>query len=385
VRLTLALLVLLMPGWVYLAGAAAAAQRFARRPLPRPTGFPPVSVLKPLYGAEPGLYQNLRSFAEQDYPAPQLVLGVGAAEDGALPVARRLIHDLPERDIRLTIGAGPGANGKVANLETMLPAATGRILVLADSDMRVAGDYLAAVTAPLADPRIGIVTCLYRGVPVGGWWSVLGALHINFGFLPSALVGAALGLGDGCFGATIALERDTLMAIGDFAALRDQLADDHRLGAAVRAAGLRIHLSRYLVEARIAEPSLAGLWRHELRWARTVRDLAPFGYVGSLLAQPLALAVCGAAATRFSLASCALLAITLLLRRASARIIAAALGLATNGLWLLPARDILSFAVFVAGLFGRKVVWRDRRYRVEPSGRIDVDADRAGGRQRPGP
>jgi ceramide glucosyltransferase len=378
VSLTLAMVLVLAPGWAYLLAAAAAAISFARRPLPNATQCLPVSVLKPLHNAEPGLYDNLRSFAEQDYPATQVVLGVGGPADSALPVARALIHDLPERDIALAVGAGVGANRKVANLENMLPAARGRILVLADSDMRVERHYLAVVTAPLADPRIGIVTCLYRGVPAGGKWSALGALHINFGFLPSALVGAALGLGDGCFGATIALERNTLAAIGGFTSLRDQLADDHRLGAAVRAKGLALHLSRYLVEACVFEPSFAGLWRHELRWARTVRGLAPLGFAGSVLAQPLALAALGTAAARFSSMSCALFAITLLLRWASARAIAAALGLSAAGLWLLPVRDALSFAIFVASLFSRKVVWRDQRYRVEPSGRISIDGDRAG-------
>jgi ceramide glucosyltransferase len=367
----------LVPGWIYLCFAATAARRFARRPLPDAGSGPPVSVLKPLHGAEPGLYENLRSFALQDYPARQLVLGVDGPGDAALPVARALVRDLPRCQIALATGAGAGANRKVANLENMLPLATGRILVLADSDMRVGRDYLAAVTAPFADPRIGIVTCLYRAVAAGGGWSELGALHINFGFLPSALVAAALGLGDGCFGATIALARDTLAAIGGFAALRDQLADDHRLGAAVRARGLAIHLSRYLVEARVFEPSFAGLWRHELRWARTVRDIAPIGFLGSVLTQPLALAALGVVVARFGSVACTFLAITLLLRWASARAIAAALGLSARRLWLLPARDVLSFAVFVASLFSRKVVWRDRRYRVEPNGEMRVDADRS--------
>jgi ceramide glucosyltransferase len=375
VSLTLAMVLVLAPGWAYLLAAAAASVGFARRQLPCASQSLPVSVLTPLYGAEPGLYDNLRSFAEQDYPAMQVVLGVGEPDDSALPIARAVMRDLPERDIALAVGAGAGTNRKIANLENMMPSASGRILVLADSDMRVERHYLAEVTAPLADPRIGIVTCLYRGVPAGGKWSTIGALYINFGFLPSALVGAALGLGDGCFGATIALERDTLAAIGEFGVLRDQLADDHRLGTAVRAKGLALHLSRYLVEARVFEPSLAGLWRHELRWARTVRGVAPLGFAGSVLAQPVALAALGAAGARFGLISCTLLAITLLLRWASARAIAASLGLSAARLWLLPARDALSFAVFVASLFSRNVVWRDQRYRVAASGRISVDGD----------
>jgi ceramide glucosyltransferase len=365
--------VVLAPGWAYLLGSAAAAIRFARRPLPRATRCPAVSVLKPLCGAEPELYENLRSFAEQDYPAFEIVLGVDRPDDSALPAACALMRDLPRRDIALATGAGAGANRKVANLENMLRQAHGRILVLADSDMRVEPHYLAAVAAPLADRAIGIVTCLYRGVPCGGRWSRFGALHINFGFLPSALVGDALGWGGGCFGATIALERDTLAAIGGFGWLRDQLADDHRLGEAVRERGLEVHLSRYLVEARVFEPAFAGLWRHELRWARTVRGIAPASFLGSVLAQPLALAALGAAAARFGSISCAFLALTLVLRWASAGAIAKALGLSAARLSLLPARDALSFAVFVASLFSRQVVWRDRRYRVEPSGQMRAD------------
>ena len=138
--------VVLAPGWAYLLGSAAAAIGFARRPLPRATRCPTVSVLKPLCGAEPGLYENLRSFAEQDYPARQIVLGIDQPDDGALPTARALMRDLPGCDIALATGAGAGANRKVANLENMLRQARGPILVLADSDMRVEPHYLAAVT-----------------------------------------------------------------------------------------------------------------------------------------------------------------------------------------------------------------------------------------------
>jgi ceramide glucosyltransferase len=379
VSVALAIAFVLAPGWTYLFVAAAAAKGFARRPLPCANLCPPVSVLKPLHGAEPGLYDNLRSFAEQDYPAMQIVLGVGDPDDDALPVARAVMRDLPGNDMALAVGAGVGINRKVANLENMLPLARGRILVLADSDMRVERHYLAAVTAPLlTDPRVGVVTCLYRGVPGGGKWSEFGALHINFGFLPSALIGTLLRLGGGCFGATIALERDTLAAIGGFASLRDQLADDHRLGAAVRERGLAIHLSRYLVDARVFEPSFAGLWRHELRWARTVRGVAPLGFAGSVLAQPVVLAALGVVAAGFGLTTSVFLAFTLGLRWATAGVIATTLGLSAKRLWLLPARDVLSFAVFVASLFSRQVVWRDQRYRLETSGRISIDGDRAG-------
>lgn len=374
---TLIIALLLLPGWLYLIGAALVAIRFARRPEPLAAAPPAVTILKPLHGREPGLYENLRSFAAQDYPARQIVLGVNDPQDGALGAARALVRDFPGGDVTLVIDRHiRGSNHKVSNLANMLPAAQHGLLVLADSDMRVDRHYLAAITAPLSDPRVGLVTCLYRGVPTGGLWSELGALYINFGFLPGAVIDEALGIGRGCFGATIALRRATLARIGGFGRFRDELADDHRLGEAVRAEGLKVVLSRYLVEARVSEPSLAALWRHELRWARTARGVAPLGYAGSIVTHPLVVAALAAVVTGFGLTSCIFLAITALLRWGGARATAAALGLPPPRAWLLPARDALSFAVFVASFFGRRVFWRDQNFHVEPSGRMTVDGDK---------
>jgi ceramide glucosyltransferase len=374
---TLAIAVLLLPGWVYLSAATLAVKRFARRTLPMAARRPAVSILKPLHGDEPGLYENLRSFAEQDYPAWQIVLGVNDPQDGALDAARALIRDFPGGDVTLVVDrSSRGSNRKVSNLQNMLPAARHDILVLADSDMRVEQDYLAAIIAPLEDPRVGIVTCLYRGVPTGGIWSELGAMHLNFGFLPGALAAEAMGVGRGCFGATIALRRATLERIGGFARVRDELADDHRLGDAVRAQGLAVVLSRYMVEARVTEPSLAALWRHELRWARTVRGVAPAAYAGSIVTHPLMVAALAAAFSRFDLTACGFVGITYLLRGVCARVTAGALGLPAARPWLLPARDALSFAVFVASFFGRGVFWRDEHFHVEASGRMTADGDK---------
>jgi ceramide glucosyltransferase len=325
--LTFITAIVLAPAWAYLAGTAVAAVRFARHPLPTAVERPPVTVMKPVHGAEPGLYDNMHSFTQQDYPIVQLVLGVGHANDSALPAARALIRDLPESDIALVIdGRVRGSNQKVANLENMLEAARHDILVLADSDMRVDRRYLAAVIAPLLDSRTGAVTCLYQGVATAGKWAELGALHINFGFLPSVLAAEALGINRGCFGATIALRRETLSRIGGFTAVRNELADDQRIGEEVRAQGLVVVLSRYLVEARVSEPSLAGLWFHELRWARTIRTIAPAGFAGSVLTHAVAISALGVAVTGFSLTACAFLVISVLLRWVSARVIAGALG-----------------------------------------------------------
>src|SRR3984893_4057125 len=375
--LNLAIAAILLPAWGYLIGAAVAVLWFVRRRLPAVPDGTGVAVLKPLHGDEPGLYENLRSFAEQDYPVLQLVMGANDSEDGALVAARALMCDLPSRDISLVIDArARGSNKKVANLENMFEAARYDLLVLADSDMRVDRNYLGAVTAPLHDPQTGVVTCLYKGVSTGGTWSDFGAMHINFGFLPSALVAESLGLGGGCFGATIAVRRETLARIGGFARLRDELADDHRIGDEVRAVGLAVVLSPYIVEARVTENGLADLWRHELRWARTVRAVGTIGFAGSVLAHPVAVAALAAATAGFALTPCIFLVISCVLRWATARVIAAALGLPSAKPWLLPLRDALSFAVFVASFFGRTVFWRDRVFHVEASGRMTADGDK---------
>ena len=377
-QLNLAIAIVLIPAWVYLIGSAMAVMRFARRALPVVLDRPAVSVLKPLHGDEPGLHENLRSFAEQDYPGLQIVLGVNNAQDGALPAVHALSRDLPARDIALVVDArAGGSNQKVANLENMFEVARHDVIVLADSDMRVDRHYLGAVTAPLHDRHTGVVTCLYKGVPTGGKWSEFGAMHINFGFLPSALVAESLGLGGGCFGATIALHRETLGRIGGFARLRDELADDHRIGDEVRALGLSVVLSPYIVEARVFERSLADLWRHELRWARTVRAMAPAGFAGSVLSHPVMIAALAAAITGFGLTSSTFLVISWVLRWGTARVIAAALGLPPAKPWLLPLRDALSFAVFVASFFGRTVFWRDQVFHVGASGRMTADGDKA--------
>ncbi len=372
----LVFVLILLPVWAYLAGIVVAAARFARRRVAAPPAQPAVSVLKPLYGAEQGLYENLRSFVDQDYPAVQIVFGVRSPNDEALPVVHQLIADRPRSDIALVVDPrAAGRNLKVANLVNMLPAAKHDILVFADSDMHVGPDYLATVTAPLHEPAVGLVTCLYKGLPTGGLWSRLGALHINFGFLPSALLGEALSTGGGCFGATIALRRSVLDRVGGLAVVRDELADDHRIGAAVREHGLATVLSPYIVDTSVAEKNLKCLWRHEVRWARTVRLMAPAGFAASVVTHAVAVALLAALVCGLSLTALGFLAMSCVLRWASAAAIARILRLPAAGLWLLPLRDLLSFAVFIAGFCGRSVSWRDQLFRIGPSGRILMERD----------
>jgi len=224
----------------------------------------------------------------------------------------------------------------------------------------------------VADSAVGLVTCLYRASSAGGLWSDLASLHINHGFLPQAVVGASLGQGAGCFGATMAFDRATLAAAGGFEALADMLADDHALGRAVHRLGKQVMLSPYLVDDIVAEHSFLGLFRHELRWARTIRLVAAAGFTGSVVTYPVPLALlalCFAAAPR---AAAAMLVLALVVRIISGRRVDQALRLKAAPLWLLPVRDLLSFGVFIASFLGRSVAWRDRRFRIGPEGQLII-------------
>lgn len=364
-------------GCLYLLYAGLAVRRFVLRSRPRPSESRPVSVLKPLCGEDPGLRENLTSFCRQDYSSWQVVFGVQDPGDPAIAVVRRLMAEFPQADLALVVG-GPGRAGnlKVANLQNMLPSARHDVIVIADSDMRVVQSYLAEVTAPLDDSGIGLVTCLYRGRPAGGIWSKLACLHINHGFLPQAVVAEAIGAGAGCFGATLVLRRSTLEDLGGLATIADVLADDHELGAAVRRLGLKVVLSPHIVDNFIAEPHLAALFRHELRWARTIRMIAPAGFAASVVTQPMVLAILAIALGGISWVASAVLALALICRTVMVRMNDGALGLPATPLWLMPARDLLSFAVFIASFFIRKVAWRDRTFRIGPKGHMVLDGDR---------
>ena len=292
-----------------------------------------------------------------------------AADDPAIEVARHLPTG-NGRAVRPVLDATPhGANAKVGNLLNMLPAAQHDLLVQSDSDMSVAPDYLARVAAALARPQVGAVTCLYRGRGDAGGWSVLAAAAVSYNFLPSVLV--SLGMGDArvCMGSTIALRRATLDAIGGFAPFADVLADDHAIGAAVRGLGLSVAVPPMLTTHASDERSLGAVIRHELRWAATVRDVVSRGeYVGLLLTQPVTPALLASLfLPRLGLTT---LAASLLARALLWRRVDRWAGERTAPLWQLPARDLLTTAVFLASLGVRSVDWRGHRLALSARGRI---------------
>jgi ceramide glucosyltransferase len=253
--------------------------RRAQRRSPPPAGAVAISVLKPLCGGEPRLFENLATFCEQAHPQYQLLFGVSSPNDPAIAVVRRLQAAYPTRDIELV--SDPlvhGQNLKVSNLINLAAYAKYPIIVLADSDIAVKPDYLAHITAPLADPQVGIVTCLYRAQGVGSFWTRVGALFINEWFAPSVRIAHTAGSRQFGFGATLALRASTLDAIGGFQAIKDCLADDYWLAEYTRKLGLTTVLSEVVVETDVIESEFSSLWRRETRWLRTIRSINPLGF-----------------------------------------------------------------------------------------------------------
>lgn len=349
--------------------AAGAVRRFARQPRPAGPALA-ASVLKPLHGGAPGLQGWLEATLRQVHAAPmQVLFGVGRADDGAIPAARAAMAACPGVDATLVQDATlHGANRKVGNLMNLAPHMAHEVVVIADADMRVPPDWLTIVTATLAQPGIGLVTCLYRGVPaVPGLWARLAGLGIDWHFLPNAILGESLGKARGCYGATMALRRETLAALGGLAALKDLLADDHALGEAVRRLGLRVAVAPVLPDHMMDEASLGALWGHELRWARTVRSLNPAGYLGLALTHPLPWALaCWALADWGWVVALAVLAARGWLAWSVDQMLCISATLPR--LVLLPLRDALSFAIWAVGLARGTVTWQGRRYRMRPDG-----------------
>jgi len=347
------------------------------RPKPREEHVA-ISVLKPLCGFEPRLHANLRTFCEQAYPRFQLLFGVSSASDPAVAVVERLRGAYPHLDITLVVNDSVhGSNRKVSNLINMMEHARHPIILIADSDIAVLPDYLHTVAAPLASPDIGIVTCLYRARQVGNVWARMGALFIDEWFVPSVHVARACGSKRFGFGATLALRRETFDAVGGFHDLRDCVADDFWLAERVRVLGLSTHVSEVTVSTDVTERDLPSLWLRETRWLRTIRSVNPLGFAflfitftspwllaGFLLGfgfGPGGSANANTAADMIiDLSTSFGISARLLLHWRSAR--------GWRRFWLdlplVPLRDFLLAAEWMASAFGSHVVWRGARIRI---------------------
>ncbi len=358
-------------------------RRFSRQRHVAPALRPPVTVLKPLHGDEPLLEEALASYCVQAYPDFQLVFGVQDAADPALRVLDRLRARFPDVDIAVVVDPTPhGANRKVANLINMLPYARHDVLVIADSDIHAAPDYLDSLVGSLAAPGVGLVTTLYAGLPAGGTLTgKLGAAGINHAFLPGALLARAMGRQD-CMGATMALRRDTLDRIGGLHALSGHLADDAVLGRLVRARGLGVALAGTVPATTVPETQMPALFQHELRWARTIQSLVPVEFALSAVQHPLFWSAALVGVTGGDAWSLLVFALAWAVRGASAAGVERHLGLAPSlSFWLLPLRDLFSVTVLLSSYWTDRVAWRGQTLRATrpvPAGRARPRASLSG-------
>jgi len=332
--------------------------------------LPPISILKPLKGTDPEIYESFRSHCLQDYPQYEIIFGVSDPNDDAIESVKALQREFPDRRIQLLVSPKIlGANVKVSNLAQMLAEARYDHLIVNDSDIRVESDYLRRVTAPLADLRVGMVTCLYRGVAGATLGSRLEGLGISTDFCPSVLAARQLegGIRFG-LGSTLAFRRAELEKIGGFAAFVDYLADDYELGKRIAGLGLTVKLSDVVVETYLPSYRPREFFAHQLRWARGVRDARAGGYLGLIFTFGIMWSLLALAASRGALWGWSVFGVTLTLRLAVALFVGRGVlkdRQILKYVWLIPLRDLIAAAVWVASLGGHTVTWRGDRFRLK--------------------
>lgn len=371
--IVVALLALVAGSLVYCVLTIVAAIRYRGVRPAQMHAAPPISILKPLAGAEEGLEENLRSFFAQQYPAFEILFAVRNGKDPALAVVERVRARYPAVPSRLIVtGEPPYPNAKVYSLDRMLAAARYDLLVMADSDTRVTPGMLSTIAAEFDDEKLGMATCPYRVVPGRSFWSTLEAIGLNTEFLAGVLVARMLEGMKFALGPAIAARRETLDRIGGFDAVKDYLAEDFVLGKLAAEYGYGVILSSYVIEHRIGAQSFAANLRHRLRWNRSARRSRPWGYIGQVFTHPLPLALLLCAV---SPAWWPVLAVTAVLRAASAWATAGhVLGdsLTRRQWWLVPLQDAASFLVWCAGFFGNTILWRGRKYWLLRDGRFEL-------------
>lgn len=366
-------------GLVYCVLTVIAARKYLAVRPGAPRELEPVSVLKPLHGADEGLEENLRSFFTQDYPAFEILFAVREAGDPAVAVVERLCAEYSRVPARLIVtGEPPFPNAKVWSLAKMMAQARNDLLVMSDSDIRAAPSLLRTIAAEFEDPKLGVATCPYRAVPGRSLWSTLEAIGMNTEFWGGVLVARLVEGMRFAVGPTSAARKRVIEAIGGWERLERYLAEDFMLGKLAAGAGHGVALSSCVVEHRIGSESLRANAAHRLRWCRSTRRSRPAGYIGQVFTNPLppALLMIALEPSWWP----ALVATALLRALAAAAVAGWVLRdpLTRRRWWLVPVQDLLSFAFWMAGFFGNTILWRGRRYRLLADGAFERCPARSG-------
>jgi ceramide glucosyltransferase len=333
--------------------------------------LPPVSVLKPVHGLEAQLQKNIESFFQQDYPSFEIIFAADDADDAALDVVREVCARYPHIPSRVLVTGTKWPNPVVYSFHCMAEAAAHDILVTADSDVQVGPHYLREIVPPMLDPQVGLLTCVYRGKNAAGFFSGLTAIGMSVEMTAGVLVANMLeGMKFG-LGPTTVVRKDSLAAIGGYAALQDYIAYDFAIGDLIAKAGYRVVLSRNVIDHVVNQKSFRRMWQNQLRWAQTTRYSRPKGHFGSglIFAVPYGLlGFIAAAGLGHWIFGALLLAWSIVNRLLEAWLVGWTVVRdpeIRRAPWLYPLRDLLGFAVWFASYLNLRYVWRDSRFELK--------------------
>lgn len=370
----------LLSSTVYLILVFEAVRRFrkaAPQRVPDDISWPPVTLLKPLHGSEPQLERNLESFFLQDYPDFEIIFGARQENDPALQVVEMLRHKFPHVKTSVVLsGEPPYPNAKVFALEKMVTESTAPFLVITDSDVCVRPNCVRDVVGPLLDPSNGVVTCLYRGIPSGTFWSKLEALGMSIELPSGVLVANMLEGMRFALGPTMAIRREVLQSIGGMRALAEYCADDYVLGNRAYASGKNVVLSHHVIGHVAMNTSARASLVHQIRWMRSTRFSRGAGHLGTGLTYAIPFSLMGLAGG-LAIQNWPLAAGLLFWGVANRIMQALFVGWRLIGdreslrlCWLYPLRDLTGFIVWCASFLGDEIVWRNERYRLVRDGKM---------------
>jgi ceramide glucosyltransferase len=345
----------------------------------RPGFTPPLTLLKPLHGAEPGLEADLETFFEQDYPRYEILFCTRSAGDEGLAIARRVTARHPgiAAKFLFTNSEPDYINAKVASMELMEAKAAYDILVISDSDVRVTPDYLRGVALAFADPAVGGLTCPYRGVAVeGGLWARLEAVGMSVEMTAGVLAARAMEGMQFVLGPTMAFRRETIRRMGGFKVTADYCADDFVLGNETFKLGERVVLSHYAIDHMVINSKFLDSMKHQVRWMKSTRFSRPAGHFGTCLTFSVPfglLALAAAVGLGHAGWGLGLLAWSIATRLALAVVVGR--GVVGDRSWfgllvLYPVRDLMGFGFWLAGYWGNRVLWRGRVFELLPGGKM---------------
>jgi ceramide glucosyltransferase len=367
-----------LAGSVYVVLCLLAVLRFRRRrQTPAGPGFaswPGVTVLKPVHGLEKNQRENLRSTCLQDYPEYQVVFSVQDRDDPAIPLLEELAAEFgPERVTVAVDDRRPGTNGKINNMAGGIVHARHEVLVISDSDVRLRPDYLKAIVAPLADPEVGCVCTLYKAACATTWFEKMELLTLNADFMASVVFAHISGASKFCLGASAALRRSTLEAIGGLDSLADYLVEDYEMGRRIWSSGRKLVVLPYVIDTVVDLKSPAQWWNHQVYWDQNTRAARPFAFFATAIIRSTPFALLHALARRADLFGLAVLGAVVAIRMVTA---AGILGWGfrdregLKSLALLPLRDLAALVSWLLAFVKRTTIWRGSEFILTRDGRL---------------